>query len=110
MKERIRAGAEIFHELKKLLVKNNFSVGVGDEGGFAPNLDNNAMALEFIVEAIKKAGYKAKEDVYIALDVAASEMYDKDAQKYNIDGKKISSDELIEYYKSLIKKYPILSI
>ncbi len=110
MKERIRAGAEIFHELKKLLVKNNFSVGVGDEGGFAPNLDNNAMALEFIVEAIKKAGYKAKEDVYIALDVAASEMYDKDAQKYNIDGKKLSSDELIEYYKSLIKKYPILSI
>ena len=68
------------------------------------------MALEFIVEAIKKAGYKAKEDVYIALDVAASEMYDKDAQKYNIDGKKLSSDELIEYYKSLIKKYPILSI
>ena len=110
MKERVRAGAEIFHELKKLLVKNNFSVGVGDEGGFAPNLDNNAMALEFIVEAIKKAGYKAKEDVYIALDVAASEMYDKETQKYSIDGKKLSSDELIEYYKGLIKKYPILSI
>ena len=110
MHERIRAGAEVFHELKNLLVKNNFSVGVGDEGGFAPDLENNAMALEFIVEAIKKAGYKPGEEVFIALDVAASEMYDKDTKTYSIDGKKLNSDELIEYYKSLIKRYPILSI
>ena len=80
IKERVRAGSEIFHELKKLLVKNNYSVGVGDEGGFAPDLENNAMALEFIVEAIKKAGYKPGEEVFIALDVAASEMYDKDTK------------------------------
>ena len=110
IKERVRAGSEIFHELKKLLVKNNYSVGVGDEGGFAPDLENNAMALEFIVEAIKKAGYKPGEEVFIALDVAASEMYDKDTKTYSIDGKKLNSDELIEYYKSLIKRYPILSI
>ena len=87
MHERIRAGAEVFHELKNLLVKNNFSVGVGDEGGFAPNLENNAMALEFIVEAIKKAGYKPGEDVFIALDVAASETYNKETGTYSIDGR-----------------------
>ncbi len=110
MHERIRAGAEIFHELKKLLVKNNFNVGVGDEGGFAPNLENNSMALDFIVEAIKKAGYKAGEDIFIALDVAASEIYDKESQTYSIDGRNLSSKELMAYYQELIKRYPILSI
>mgnify|MGYP002626695356 CR=1 FL=1 len=75
--ERIRAGAEIFHSLKQILVANNFNVGVGDEGGFAPNLQNNAIALELIVQAIKKAGYKPGEEVFIGLDVAASEIYDK---------------------------------
>ena len=110
MHERIRAGAEVFHELKKLLVKNNFSVGVGDEGGFAPNLENNAMALEFIVEAIKKAGYKPGEDIYIALNVAASEIYNKETKTYNIDGRNLTSKELMDYYQELLKRYPILSI
>ena len=110
MHERIRAGAEVFHELKKLLVKNNFNVGVGDEGGFAPNLENNAMALEFIVEAIKKAGYKPGEDIFIALDVAASETYNKETKTYSIDGRNLTSKELIAYYQELLKRYPILSI
>ena len=110
MHERIRAGAEVLHELKNLLVKNNFSVGVGDEGGFAPNLENNAMALEFIVEAIKKAGYKPGEDVFIALDVAASETYNKETGTYSIDGRNLTSKELIEYYQELLNRYPILSI
>ena len=110
MHERVRAGAEVFHELKKLLVKNNFNVGVGDEGGFAPNLENNAMALEFIVEAIKQAGYKPGEDVFIALDVAASEMYNKETKTYNIDGRNLTSKELMNYYQELIERYPILSI
>ena len=110
MHERVRAGAEVFHELKKLLVKNNFNVGVGDEVGFAPNLENNAMALEFIVEAIKQAGYKPGEDVFIALDVAASEMYNKETKTYSIDGRNLTSKELINYYQELIERYPILSI
>ncbi len=110
MHERIRAGAEVFHELKNLLVKNNFNVGVGDEGGFAPNLENNAMALEFIVEAIKKAGYKPGEDIFIALDVAASETYNKETKNYSIDGRNLTSKELIAYYQELLKRYPILSI
>lgn len=110
MKERVRVAAEVFHELKKLLVASKFNVGVGDEGGFAPDLSNNAMALDFIVEAIKKAGYKPREDVFIALDVAASELYDKETNTYSIDGKKLSVDELINYYQELIEKYPILSI
>ena len=110
MHERVRAGAEVFHELKKLLVKNNFNVGVGDEGGFAPNLENNAMALEFIVEAIKQAGYKPGEDVFIALDVAASEMYNKETKTYSVDGRNLTSKELMNYYQELIERYPILSI
>ena len=110
MHERVRAGAEVFHELKKLLVKNNFNVGVGDEGGFAPNLENNAMALEFIVEAIKQAGYKPGEDVFIALDVAASEIYNKQTKTYSIDGRNLTSKELMNYYQELIERYPILSI
>ncbi len=110
MKERIRAGAEIFHELKKLLTINKYAVGVGDEGGFAPNLDNTYMALEFIMEAIKKAGYKPGEDVFIALDVAASELYNKETKKYKIDNKELTVEELMKYYVSLVDRYPILSI
>ena len=110
MKERIRAGAEIFHELKKILIKSNYNVGVGDEGGFAPNLNSNEMALDLIIEAITNAGYKPGEEVYIALDVAASEIYDKEKRVYNIDGKELTSEELIKYYETLIHKYPILSI
>ncbi len=110
MKERIRVASEIFHQLKHLLAINNYAVGVGDEGGFAPNLDNNAMALEFIMEAIKKAGYKPGEEVFIALDIAASELYDENTNKYKLDGREFTSDELIRYYEKLINTYPILSI
>ena len=110
IKERVRAASEVFHALKKLLSINGFSVGVGDEGGFAPNLNNNAMALDFIIEAIKKAGYIPGKDIYIALDVAASELYDKETKTYKLDQKKYTSDELMNYYIRLINTYPILSI
>lgn len=110
IKERIRVASEVFQQLKKLLAANDFSVGVGDEGGFAPNLQSNAMALDFIVEAIKQAGYVPGKDVFIALDCAASEFYNEDDKTYNIDGKKLTSDGLMEYYEQLIKTYPIISI
>lgn len=110
IKERIRAASEVFHALKKLLSINGFAVGVGDEGGFAPNLNNNTMALDFIMEAIRKAGYKPGEDIFIALDVAASELYDKETNTYKLDGKSFTSEELITFYKKLIDTYPILSI
>ena len=110
IKERIRAASEVFHTLKKLLSINGFAVGVGDEGGFAPNLNNNTMALDFIMEAIRKAGYKPGEDIFIALDVAASELYDKETNTYKLDGKSFTSEELITFYEKLIDAYPILSI
>ena len=110
MKNRVRAGAEIFHKLKKLLVADGYSVGVGDEGGFAPDLESNSMALDYIVKAIKEAGYEPKTDVYIALDCAASEFYDQKEELYSIDGKKLSKEELMHYYEELINKYPIISI
>ena len=110
MRERVRAAAETFHALKKILVKNGFSVGVGDEGGFAPNLENNAKALDFIVEAIKDAGYVPGKDIFIALDVAASELYDKENDTYTIDSKQLTSLELMGYYEELINNYPIISI
>lgn len=110
MKERLRVASEVFQELKKLLSVNNYSVGVGDEGGFAPNLNSNSMALDFIMEAIKKAGYTPGRDVFIALDVAASELYNKDTNTYKLDGKDLSSQELMNYYLKLIENYPILSI
>lgn len=110
IKERIRAASEVFHALKKLLSINGFAVGVGDEGGFAPNLNNNTMALDFIMEAIRKAGYKPGEDIFIALDVADSELYDKETNTYKLDGKSFTSEELITFYEKLIDTYPILSI
>lgn len=110
IKERVRAASEVFHTLKKLLSINGFAVGVGDEGGFAPNLNNNTMALDFIMEAIRKAGYKPGEDIFIALDVAASELYDKETNTYKLDGKSFTSEELITFYEKLIDAYPILSI
>lgn len=110
IKERVRAASEVFHTLKKLLSINGFAVGVGDEGGFAPNLNNNTMALDFIMEAIRKAGYKPGEDIFIALDVAASELYDKETNTYKLDGKSFTSEKLITFYEKLIDTYPILSI
>ncbi len=110
IKERVRAASEVFHALKNLLSINGFAVGVGDEGGFAPNLNNNTMALDFIMEAIRKTGYKPGEDIFIALDVAASELYDKQTNTYKIDGKSYTSEELMKFYEKLIDTYPILSI
>lgn len=109
-KERLRAGSEIFHTLKKILNDMDCSTGVGDEGGFAPNLKNNEEALELIVKAIKESGYTPGNDVFIALDVASSEIYDDNTNTYSIDGKKLNPTELTNYYISLIEKYPIVSI
>jgi phosphopyruvate hydratase len=109
-KERLRAGSEIFHTLKKILNDMDCSTGVGDEGGFAPNLKNNEEALELIVKAIEESGYTPGVDVFIALDVASSEIYDDNTNTYSIDGKKLNPTELTNYYISLIEKYPIVSI
>lgn len=109
-KERLRCGAETFHNLKSILKTKGLSTGVGDEGGFAPNLQNNFEALTLIVEAIQKAGYIPGVDVFIALDVAASSFYNPDTKTYHIDGKDIPGSELINYYKNLILNYPIFSI
>jgi enolase len=103
----LRAGVETFHHLKKILHDRKLTTAVGDEGGFAPSLDTNAEALDLIMSAIEKAGYKAGRDIFLGMDVAASEFYDK---KYEFEGEKRSSDEMIEYYQTLRKKYPIISI
>ena len=110
MKERIRAASEVFHTLKKLLTNANYAVGVGDEGGFAPNLKNNKEALDFIVKAITDSNYIPGKDIGIALDVAASEFYNEETNTYKLDGKDITSDELITYYNELLETYPIVSI
>ena len=110
-KEKIRIASEVFHNLKNLLKNNNLSTGVGDEGGFAPNFKNNEEALIYIVEAIKMAGYKPGHDVAIALDVAASEFYDKEKTKYVFKSKEEKTSlEMIDYLKELVEKYPIVSI
>ncbi len=106
--EALRMGAEIFHSLKSLLKSKGLSISVGDEGGFAPNLKSNEEAIVLVIEAIKKAGYKAGKDVFIALDAAASEFYDNG--KYRFEGKSVSSNYLIDFYEKLISKYPVKSI
>ena len=107
-KERLRCGAEVFHKLKELLKTDGFSTGVGDEGGFAPNLDKIEEALDYIVKAIKGANYIPGKDVFIALDAAASEFYD--GNMYTINKQKITKEELVNFYKELVRKYPIMSI
>lgn len=107
-KERLRCGAEIFHKLKELLKNDGFSTAVGDEGGFAPNLDKIEDALDYIVKAMNEAGYTPGKDVFIAIDSAATEFYD--GKFYTINKRKITKEELINFYKELIKKYPIMSI
>ncbi|MBF8981950.1 phosphopyruvate hydratase [Lutibacter sp. B2] len=111
-KEALRMGAEIFHNLKKVLKDKGLNTSVGDEGGFAPNLTSNEEALEVIVEAIKTAGYKPGEDIMLALDVAASEIYDKEEKNYNLAGEGVvkTSEEMVDFYASLVEKYPIISI
>lgn len=112
-KEAVRAGVEIFHALKSILHEKHLGTAVGDEGGFAPNLDSTEHALELIGKATRKAGYKFGKDVFIALDVASSEFYDKKTNKYifkKSDKRKLSSAQLIAFYQELQKKYPIISI
>ena len=110
IKERVRVGSEVFHNLKKVLNERGLSTGVGDEGGFAPDLQSNTEGFELIMEAIKRAGYVPAKDVCLAIDVAASEFY-KDG-KYNLvgEGRSLTTDELIDFYAELIGKYPIISI
>ncbi len=110
IKERVRVASEIFQSLKNILKKQNLNTAVGDEGGFAPNLEYNSLALDLIMLSIKEAGYTPGKDVFIALDVAASEIYDEETKKYHIDHNELTSDELIKYYMELVNKYPILSI
>lgn len=104
----LQAAVEIFHTLKSILKKNKLNTSVGDEGGFAPNLNTNEEALSIIMQAITESGYKPGKDVFLALDAASSEFYEKG--KYNFEGKKITSHELVDYYEMLVNKYPILSI
>lgn len=104
----LRAGAEVFHSLKGILKKKGLNTAVGDEGGFAPNLNGNEEAILLIIDAIKTAGYKPGKDIYIALDVAASEFYSN--KGYNFEGKVMSAEKMVSYYEKLAGKYPILSI
>jgi enolase len=110
----LQMGAEVFHTLKAVLSKKGYSTAVGDEGGFAPMLKNNEEALEVVMLAIKKAGYKPGKDIAIALDPAATELYEPDTKKYKFfksePGKKISSDKLVEHWAAWADKYPIISI
>ena len=106
--EALRAGVEVFHNLKAILGKKGYATSVGDEGGFAPNLKSNEEAIECILEAITKAGYKVGDGISLALDIASSEFYQKG--KYNVEGKKIGRDKLIDIYGDWIKQYPIISI
>ncbi len=111
-REALRMGAEVFHNLKKVLSKKNYNTAVGDEGGFAPDLKSNEEALQLILEAIEKAGYKPGEDIFICLDPASSEFYDKEKGLYILssENKKLSSEEMVDYYANWVDKYPIVSI
>lgn len=110
IKERVRVGAEVFHNLKKVLNEKGLATGVGDEGGFAPDLNSNAEGFELIIEAIKKAGYVPGKDVCLGIDVAASEFYENG--KYNLvgEGRSLTTEELVNFYEELCNKYPIISI
>ncbi|MBW1650335.1 MAG: phosphopyruvate hydratase [Deltaproteobacteria bacterium] len=106
----LQIGSETFHVLKKILKQNGANTGVGDEGGFAPNLSSNEDAIKYIMEAIEKAGYEPGQDIAIGLDAAASEFYQKGKYNLKSEGKKFTPEQLIDYYDKLIDKYPILSI
>ncbi|KGR75832.1 phosphopyruvate hydratase [Ureibacillus sinduriensis] len=108
----LRIGAEIFHNLKAVLKEKGYNTAVGDEGGFAPNLGSNEEAITVILEAIEKAGYKAGEEVQLAMDVASSELFNKEDGKYHLDGEGVvkTSEEMVDWYEELTSKYPIISI
>ncbi len=111
--EAIRMGTEVFHHLKAVLKKGNYSTNVGDEGGFAPNLKSNEEALKVILKAIEKAGYKPGEDIYIALDPAASEYYLEEENRYHLkksSGEKLTPSEMVTFWKDWVNRYPIISI
>ena len=111
-KEGLRMGAEVFHSLKKVLSERGLACGVGDEGGFAPNLGSNREALELIVEAIKAAGYEPGKDVMLGLDVAASEMYNEETKKYVLagEGKELTAAEMVDLYEDWTTNFPIITI
>ncbi|MCU0418876.1 MAG: phosphopyruvate hydratase [Cyclobacteriaceae bacterium] len=109
----LRMGTEVFHTLKKVLHDKGFSTNVGDEGGFAPNIKSNEEAIEIVLKAIEKAGFKPGVDIFIAMDAASSEFYDAKTKTYTFkksDGKKLKSDEMVDYWAKWAKKYPIISI
>ena len=108
----LRMGTEVFHHLKKVLSDKGLSTNVGDEGGFAPNIESNEAAIEVVLKAIEKAGYKPGEDIFIAMDAASSEFYDAANKVYHFasTGKKLSSDEMVAYWETWVNKYPIISI
>lgn len=111
--ESLRMGSEVFHTLKKVLHEKGFSTNVGDEGGFAPNIKSNEEAIEIVLKAIEKAGFKPGVDIFIAMDAASSEFYDAKTKSYifkKSDGKKLKSEEMVEYWAKWAKKYPIISI
>ena len=109
-KHAVQISSEIFHTLKKILSDNSLSTNLGDEGGFAPQIKNHNEALDYLIKSIEKAGYKAGDDVYIALDAASSEFYKNNKYVLTEENKKFSSDELIKYYEQMISSYPIISI
>ncbi len=111
-KDALRMGAEVFHSLKSVLKCKNCNTAVGDEGGYAPNLESNEAALEAVMEAIKKAGYEPGKDVLLAMDIASSEFYNKATKKYVLksEKKELTAEEMVSFYEQLVKKYPIISI
>jgi enolase 1/2/3 len=108
--EALRWGAETYHALKKVLSSRGYSTGVGDEGGFAPSLKSNEEALEVVLEAIQKAGYRAGQDIYIALDPAASELFDDGKYRLKKEGRTLSGEQMVDFYQAWVEKYPIMSI
>ena len=109
----LQMGTEVFHNLKKVLKEKGYSTNVGDEGGFAPNIKSNEEAIEIVLKSIEVAGYKPGRDIYIAMDAASSEFYDKDSGLYHFhksNGQKLSSEEMVDYWESWTSKYPIVSI
>ncbi len=110
--EALRMGTEVFHHLKKVLNSKGYNTAVGDEGGFAPNLKSNEEAIEVILVAIKKSGYQAGKDIFLALDPASSEFYDKKKKRYILasEKKELTAEKMVAYYEQWVKKYPIISI